>query len=285
MKIKLDINKNFWHLAPGYKGQIWNYLKSGNLLGYEWCYKEYDNLKNFSKKRKYSSIIKRITDVKKGDYICIISGRDLLGIAEVTKPYKYPESKNNVTKALKKLFETTEVIEFQTVEVEWLEKFTKPYPRLNTIVVKTFVRLNNGKRWESLKRILKSKGYLLDKMNTDEIEDGLDKKLKRFIKEHEKYEWKRDPKFVKEFKNNNKHKGCFACKTNPDSKYKLEQTFTLLEFHHIEPLSTLKNNKNKLSTKKSSLLCPNCHRAIHRAMCENDNEIITPKSFYLNFIK
>jgi hypothetical protein len=39
MKVKLNSEANFWHLAPGRQTShyIWDELRNGNTLGYEWC--------------------------------------------------------------------------------------------------------------------------------------------------------------------------------------------------------------------------------------------------------
>jgi 5-methylcytosine-specific restriction protein B len=151
---KLDTNRNFWHLAPGRNAYLWNDLKNGNLLGYEWVDKAWGNIKELTHKAIEEAgwgsfqLITYLREVKKGDYICIISGRQFLGIAEVIDEYNYESAINNN-------------FGFQTVPIKWLMQFEHPL-LLNSSQTKTFVRLNHGKRWGTLLTLLRENGFYFD---------------------------------------------------------------------------------------------------------------------------
>ncbi len=151
----LDTSRNFWHLAPGRNGYLWNELKKANVLGYEWVDKSWGDLEQLTPKHIEDEgwgnyqLISYLRYVKKGDYICVISGRRLFGIAEVTEDYNYQE-------AIKSSFS------FQTVPVKWLKQFEHPI-YLNSSQTKTFVRLNGGTRWSTLLTLLRENGFYFGK--------------------------------------------------------------------------------------------------------------------------
>lgn len=45
---RLDSSRNFWHLAPGRNGYLWDQLKNGNVLGYEWVDKSWGDLESIN---------------------------------------------------------------------------------------------------------------------------------------------------------------------------------------------------------------------------------------------
>jgi len=169
-RIKLDMDVNFWHLAPGRHGWLWNDLKKGNVLGYEWSGKDWGDLNDLTPKDVEDEdggsfqLITYLREVEEGDYICVISGRKFLGIAEVTEGYDYKNATKNPFK-------------FQTVPVRWLRQFDEPV-YLNSSQTKTFVRLNNGKRWNRLLTILRENGFYF---NDDEISENKIIKPKNYI--------------------------------------------------------------------------------------------------------
>lgn len=180
-RIKLNMDANFWHLAPGRGGYLWNELKKGDVLGYEWSHKDWNDLRKLTPKEVEEEdeggsfqLITYLREVKKGDYICVISGRKLLGIAEVTEGYNYETAIKNPFK-------------FQTVPVRWLMQFKQP-PYLNASQTKTFVRLNHGKRWNSLLTILRENGFFF---NDDEVKENKIVKPKNytFITFHQSFSY------------------------------------------------------------------------------------------------
>jgi len=138
---------------------LWNDLKKGTVLGYEWVDKSWGDLKKLTPKdveEKGSGnyqLISYLRYVKKGDYICVISGRQLLGIAEVTEEYNYQDAIKN------------EFL-FQTVPIQWLKKFELSV-FLNSTQTRTFVRLNEGARWSTLLTVLKENGFYFDDRNSE----------------------------------------------------------------------------------------------------------------------
>ncbi|RZJ48638.1 MAG: hypothetical protein EOO44_20500, partial [Flavobacterium sp.] len=153
--ILVNRHKTFWHLAPGEGGYLWNDLKSGNRLGYEWCHNDIGDLKKLNRDQTNNFNIKAyFSYVKKGDYFCIISGRKFYAIAEALHDYDY-------SKAI------TLEFDFQTIEVKWIKIFNTP-ELLSTSYTPTFGRLNGGKRWNSLIEGLKANKIFFDHQNEEE---------------------------------------------------------------------------------------------------------------------
>ncbi|MBS1744021.1 MAG: AAA family ATPase [Bacteroidetes bacterium] len=168
--IKLDHNAFFWHLAPGRNAYLWEQLKKGDTLGYEWADKEWGDLKKVTPKQIEEEgsgsfqLITYLREVEAGDYICVISGKKLLGIAEVTAGYNFEEAKNNP-------------FNFQTVPIKWLKQFDPPL-YLNSYQTKTFVKLNDGRRWSSLVSVLRENGFYF---NEEEVAENKMPKPKNFM--------------------------------------------------------------------------------------------------------
>jgi len=167
----LDLAKTFWHLAPGLNGYLWDKLKNKHHLGYEWCSKDLGDLAKLKSTVDSYKIRRRLSEVKQGDYFCIIRGRQCLGIAEALEDY-------NFEKAEKGPFE------FQTVEVKWLAQFDTPI-LLNTSSTKTFSGVG-GQRWDDLIAGLKEKGFTFG----EEVkEKTVFKKLYKFTTFHQSYSY------------------------------------------------------------------------------------------------
>jgi predicted HNH restriction endonuclease len=71
---------------------------------------------------------------------------------------------------------------------------------------------------------------------------------------------------------------CPACKIDPKKKYRLKNPNRFLELHHIVPLKYI-NKKIKITAGDVTLLCPNCHRAIHRLMSTENKKTISLQDF------
>jgi predicted HNH restriction endonuclease len=86
----------------------------------------------------------------------------------------------------------------------------------------------------------------------------------------------RDRRFVREYKK--KHKGiktCVGCGMNPSKKFGI-QAIDFFELHHLIPLATRKSTENSMTLESDvELLCPNCHRLIHKIMTIKDTELVT----------
>ncbi len=171
-KGNLNLNKTFWHLAPGRNGHLWNKLKNGNQLGYQWCEKNLGDLNNLDTSIEHYNIRKRFSKLKKGDYFCIISGRQCFAIAQAVDDYDFKKANNNS-------------FDFQTIEVRWLAQFETPI-LLNTTSTPTFSCINDGQRWKSLINGLTEKGFTFgDTITTKSIF----KKLYKFTTFHQSYSY------------------------------------------------------------------------------------------------
>lgn len=155
--IQIDKHKTFWHLAPGQGGYLWDDLKKGNRLGYEWCSMTLGNLKELDKNLTENYKMRTyFSAVKKGDYFCIISGKKFYGIAEALHSYDFSRAAANS-------------FDFQTIEVKWIKIFNTP-ELLATSYTPTFGKLNGGKRWNSLLQGLKANNIIFDTNDVEQRE-------------------------------------------------------------------------------------------------------------------
>jgi 5-methylcytosine-specific restriction endonuclease McrBC GTP-binding regulatory subunit McrB len=145
--------KNFWHLAPGQNGYLWNELKDQEYLGYEWCEISLGDLKELDKTLKSHDIMTRLSKVKEGDYFCVISGKKLYGVAKALHDYDFEKSKESN-------------FDFQTIKVEWIKQFDKP-ELLNTYSTQSFSKLNGSKRWSALIDALENQGIYFSSKQGD----------------------------------------------------------------------------------------------------------------------
>ncbi len=109
---------------------------------------------------------------------------------------------------------------------------------------------------------------------------GMDKQTRKKLRTHLGYE--RDADFVNKYKRKYAYiKNCRSCNINPHTTYKLIKDKTFFELHHIYPLSKYPKDRKKIKIEEKDviLLCPNCHRAFHRIMSENDVKTINLKIF------
>lgn len=171
-KGNLNLNRTFWHLAPGRNGYLWDDLKKGTHLGYEWCGKDLGDLTKLDSSVESYKIRRRFSEVRQGDYFCIIRGRQCLGIAEAKESYDFKKAEQGP-------------YDFQTVEVEWLEKFETPI-LLNTSSTKTFSGINGGQRWKALLEGLVEKGFTF---GDEKKEKTVFKKLYKFTTFHQSYSY------------------------------------------------------------------------------------------------
>lgn len=113
--------------------------------------------------------------------------------------------------------------------------------------------------------------------NDPEIPEGIEGKKRSKLKLHLFKE--RDSKFRRKYRKLNKHiDKCPACKFTSNKKYGIEDANRFLELHHIVPLQHIKK-QHKITVEGVTLLCPNCHRAIHRLMIEEEKRTISLNEF------
>lgn len=171
-KGSLSLNKTFWHLAPGRNGYLWDDLKKGNYLGYEWCDKKFNDLKQLDSSTENYKIRRRFSEVRKGDYFCIIRGRQCLAIAEALEDYDCQEAQKGP-------------FDFQTIKIKWLDQFETPI-LLNTSSTKTFSGINGGQRWKALIEGLTEKGFTFGEPTPKK---NIFKKLYKFTTFHQSYSY------------------------------------------------------------------------------------------------
>lgn len=116
---------------------------------------------------------------------------------------------------------------------------------------------------------------------------GLDGALK--ITHHKTFEWKqRNTKLVRQVKAELGY-ACQGCGVDLSSTYgKIGENF--IEAHHLIPLAETPDQGVVLTAKDFAVLCPTCHRIIHRLGCPSVDELrksVNPKvrAFYEDLIQ
>lgn len=89
-------------------------------------------------------------------------------------------------------------------------------------------------------------------------------------------------KFSKDYRSRyGKVNSCPACSFNAKQVYGFNNPNSILEIHHIVPLKYFSKRK-KTKENDVTFLCPNCHRAIHKMMAEDQLKTISIKEFKKN---
>ncbi len=175
-QITLDISRNFWHLAPGEGAHLWHRLKGSEYLGYEWCGNEYDDLANLPKDTPHYKIKVRFSYIQKNDYIVIISGKKIFGIAQALHSYDKAKAKESS-------------FDFHTIKVKWITIFEKPL-LLQKSCLPSFVRLKGNSRWGNFMEVTQSNGIQFFNGNENLASD--DKKrlhYHSFVTFHQSYSY------------------------------------------------------------------------------------------------
>jgi predicted HNH restriction endonuclease len=108
----------------------------------------------------------------------------------------------------------------------------------------------------------------------DEQKESLEKHLMR----------ERDTIFRNKYRDLNRYiLNCSTCGLMAKNVFGLNQSNSFLELHRIEPLKNKKGSSKKTS-KEATLLCPNCHKAIHRMMIANKEATIKIEELKKDFI-
>jgi len=107
-------------------------------------------------------------------------------------------------------------------------------------------------------------------------------KQKKLLEEHLRRE--RNSKFRIKYRILNRHvSNCSSCGLMAMNIFGLNDNHSFLELHHIEPLKYRKGS-NITTSKDVTLLCPNCHKAIHKMMIENVGNTIKIEEFRKQFL-
>jgi len=123
----------------------------------------------------------------------------------------------------------------------------------------------------------------ISELINDEELYGYEGETKEQLKHHKIKE--RDVKFSRDYRNKHRNvKSCPACSFDANRIYRIGEANSILEIHHIVPLKYF-TIKKKTKESDVTFLCPNCHRAIHRLMSENEKKTISLKEFKKSFKK
>lgn len=121
----------------------------------------------------------------------------------------------------------------------------------------------------------KKENNLLDSnLESDEELSCYEGKTKSNLKIHKITE--RDIKFVLNYKKKNKNiKDCPGCGLKPMKAFGIK-AINFFDLHHITPLVSRRSDVNTITSENDVvLLCPNCHRLIHKLMTINDKTSVT----------
>jgi hypothetical protein len=206
-----------------------------------------------------------------GDIVAVtVVNKCILAIGRVTSGYKFEKYKHDTGAPTKEKFYShfreidwliTERQDRKSIQKEEDEKYWKPRgtSHLYSEVPKFIKRLIS-----------------LDKPT--ELVDleliGYEGKIREHLSSHKRVE--RDKDFVKKYKTKFSYiKTCPGCALNPEEKYSI-MAADFFELHHITVLKSRKSDKNTVTSENDVLLlCPNCHRFIHKLMVRYEKQKIT----------
>lgn len=168
---------------------------------------------------------------------------------------------------------------YHSRKFEYLSCFTTKKPVRNN----KGVSLIKEDRYDGLSTLIKkygenSESTPIENINLPAIELwAYEGKAFTILKKHLSRE--RSHSFMRKYKLKYLHvKECQACGFKPEDRYLQVTAISLLEMHHILPIGKRKFNK-KTREKDVVLLCPNCHRAIHKVIAEESLETISLRRF------
>lgn len=132
--------------------------------------------------------------------------------------------------------------------------------------------------WDKFNKKIKK-----DIPNNDPALIGFEGGKGKKIKEHLAKE--RDSKFRNKYRKEFSYiKKCPACNMSSKNLYNIIDENKFLELHHIVPLKYVEQ-KTKITVEDVTLLCPNCHRAIHKIMNKEKKKKIILEEFKKNYLK
>jgi len=202
-----------------------------------------------------------------GDIIFISKGAtSILRVGTVISEYGYDPSSNY------KHYRKVKWLHNEDTDIKILKQFNSSFKKIQADELRQI--LEN----EQIKQILNSIEntpsiplYILRESMDIEGYEGKQREvfINHLIRE-------RDKKLIKDYKDKYKSiQKCPACNFNPEEIYSIDAV-SLFELHHIFPIGVRdKEMGSKTLEKDLILLCPNCHRFIHKLMIKEPNEYIT----------
>lgn len=267
---------NFWRVSAGEQGRYWEEFLNEEKIKINWQ-KLPDashiltdsDCKNFVKKHDETlpgDFFCFLKEVQPGDIVFVTKGLStILGIGKIISDYGYDALSNYKHFRRVKWLSTSIIADVLNP--------IRPFRPFKKIDIDSLTKILKNER---ISTILSSGKSILTKFDlfTDvslEAYEGYQKEqfVKHLIRE-------RDKKLIKDYKEkNNSIQICPACNFNPQLIYGVK-AIDLFEVHHVVPIGSRNEQTGyKTSKKDLILLCPNCHRFIHKLILEEPNKLIS----------
>ncbi len=282
----------FLTISPTHVGMkkpyAWENFKNGNYVALGWYHTDYSNwdiesiisdlVKHKFKNEKESiDAHKKFYKLEVGDVIAANNVSDgLFGIGIIKSDYKFKKYIHDTGS------ENRDEFYSHYRDVEWV---VTDYQKRKSILGK------EDKCWRMrgtvggllllpnyVKRIFDARGIQYERNASDWYGDselvGYEGEVKEEFRLHKWIE--RDLIFRNSYKKKYAEiEKCPGCELNPKKAFGIS-AINFFELHHITPLALRKSDRNSI-TKESDvlLLCPNCHKLIHKMMSKKNKEIIT----------
>lgn len=267
---------NYWRVSAGKGGKYWEEflqeekIKIGwkklsdasHILTLQEC-REYLKLQGETQAKYFFDFLK---EMKHGDIVFVSKGcYDILGIAKIVSDYAYDDRETSEYKHFRK-------IKWLSIHIitNILNHFQSSLKQIKDDEL-TKILAN-----EQIRFILEAHKSIASEFDlfTDSIPETYEGYQKERFINHILRE--RDKTFIKRFKE--KHKSiqiCPACNFNPELTYGIK-AIDLFEAHHTIPIGSRDKNTGSITSEEDLiLLCPNCHKFIHKIMLEFPSELIS----------
>lgn len=272
----------------GKKTYAWENFLNGNYVALGWYHKDFSNLsldriitdikqENLGKKESLA-IAAHATffRIEVGDIIAVNNvNHFLFGIGKIKSDYKFKKYYHDTGSDNKEEFYS------HYREVDWLITDRLKWEDISNTSETPWRPYGTIYSLDALPgyidRLLEMKGEMIAPSSADWIGDseliGYEGEIHEELKLHKWVE--RDKKFVNVYKEKYKNiKNCHGCKMNPEMKFGIK-AIEFLELHHITPLALRKSDRNTITKEgEVTLLCPNCHKLIHKMMSNKNNSVV-----------
>ena len=268
---------NYWRISPGENGKYWHEFEEQEKIKIGWQkvpdarhIQTPEECKKFL--IKYNETLPGvfysfIKEMQIGDIIFISKGiTSILRVGKVISEYDYDPLSDY------KHYRNVKWLNHEDTDIKILKQFNGSFKRIKN--EELLLILEN----DQIKQILNPNenspsSYLSNLIESIAIE-GYEGKQKELLINHLIRE--RDKQLTKDYKDKYKSiQKCPACNFNPKEIYSID-AINLFELHHIIPIG-MRDKKIGSKTLENDLilLCPNCHRFIHKLMIKEPNGLIT----------
>ncbi len=270
------------------KPYAWEEFKKGNYVSLGWYHTDYSNWtlekiikdivkQKFPNEKEAIDAHRKFYKLEIGDIIAANNVADgLFGIGIIKSDYRFKQFIHDTGSNNKDEFYS------HYREVDWvITDYQKRKDLLKKGETCWKIRGTVGgllKLPDYIKRIFEKNGVKYENNSSDWQGDseliGYEGEIKEELRLHKWTE--RDIKFRNSYKA--KYAGikeCNGCQLNPKERFGIP-AINFLELHHITPLELRKSDKNSITRESDVvLICPNCHKLIHKMMSKRNKKVIT----------